>query len=44
MQHFLDAPVPFIMGLWRAEKTLEEEEITGCEVRQLQSSYGDWWL
>lgn len=33
MQHFLDAPVPFIMGLWRAvDKLTDDEDITGCEV------------
>ena len=35
MHHFLDAPVPFIMGLWQGETDLDDEDIAGCEVGQL---------
>jgi len=32
MYHFLDAPVPFIMGLYQRESGVETEEISTCEV------------
>ncbi|XP_067950634.1 DENN domain-containing protein 5B-like isoform X2 [Watersipora subatra] len=32
MQHFLDAPVPFIMGLYKKGSDQDSEEFTSCEM------------
>ena len=44
MHHFLDAPVPFIMGLYQGENQRDSEEISSCEVRLVSGVYKWGWL